>query len=212
MPRIEDVRDVLARHQPVTREAPARAAVAVVLRPERSGADVLLIERARKAGDPWSGHMAFPGGRQDPEDPSPRATAERETLEEVGLDLAGAELLGRLDDLEGRQAGRPVGLAISAFVYGVPDPPRLVPNEEEVESAFWVPLEHLLASERHVDYRFEHELGSLTMPGIRVGDAEPHVVWGLTYRFLETFFELLGHRLPAGHRLVTLSEGARERR
>jgi 8-oxo-dGTP pyrophosphatase MutT (NUDIX family) len=212
MPRIDEVRSALARHHAVTKDAPARAAVALVLRPDAAGrSEVLLIERARKEGDPWSGHMAFPGGRQDPEDPSPRATAERETLEEVGLDLAGAELLGQLDDLEGRHAGRPVGLAISAFVYGVPDPPHLAPNDQEVESAFWVPLDQLLARERHVDYRFRHELGAFTMPGIRVGHAEPHVVWGLTYRFLETFFELLGRPLPPGQRIVALGaeEGGR---
>jgi 8-oxo-dGTP pyrophosphatase MutT (NUDIX family) len=204
MPRIEEVRSALARHRPLTHAAPARAAVAMVLRPDPAGrGEVLLIERARKAGDPWSGHMAFPGGRQDPEDPSPRVTAERETLEEVGMDLAPAELLGQLDDLEGRHAGRPAGLVISAFVYHLPEPPRLAPNEE-VESAFWVPLEQLLARERHVDYRFRHELGALTMPGIRVGEAEPHVVWGLTYRFLERFFELLGRPLPAGRPLDAL--------
>jgi ADP-ribose pyrophosphatase YjhB (NUDIX family) len=152
--------------------------------------------------------MAFPGGRQDPEDPSPRATAERETLEEVGIDLAGAELLGQLDDLEGRHAGRPAGLAISAFVYCVSEPLLLVPNEDEVESAFWVPLARLLARERHVDYRFRHELGALTMPGIRVGEAEPHVVWGLTYRFLEGFFELLGRPLRSGEVAAVGAGGA----
>jgi 8-oxo-dGTP pyrophosphatase MutT (NUDIX family) len=211
MPHIDEVRAALARHHAVTRSAPSRAAVALLLRPDGVGlSELLLIERARKEGDPWSGHMAFPGGRQDPEDPSPRATAERETLEEVGIDLAGAELLGQLDDLEGRHAGRPAGLAISAFVYCVPSPPLLVPNEDEVESAFWVPLAELQARERHVDYRFRHELGALTMPGIRVSEAEPHVVWGLTYRFLEHFFELLGRPLRAGAE-VELAGAERDR-
>jgi len=198
MASVEEVRSALARHRPVMLDGPARAAVAMVLRPGAARrSDVLLIERAHKAGDPWSGHMAFPGGRQDPEDESPRVTAERETLEEVGVDLAGAELLGRLDDLAGRHAGRPDGLVISAFVYHVPEPPPLAPNEE-VERAFWLPVASLLEPARHVDYRFRHELGTLAMPGIRVGDAEHHVVWGLTYRFLEHFFTLLGRRLPAG--------------
>jgi 8-oxo-dGTP pyrophosphatase MutT (NUDIX family) len=206
MPRIDEVRAALAHHRPITRSAPARAAVAMVLRPDASACgEVLLIERARKAGDPWSGHMAFPGGRQDPEDDSPRVTAERETLEEVGMDLAPAELLGQLDDLEGRHAGRPAGLVISAFVYHLPEAPRLVPNEE-VETAFWVPLAELLAPARHVDYRFRHELGAFTMPGIRVGAAEPHVVWGLTYRFLERFFELLGRPLPGAGAAQAIAE------
>jgi len=198
MPTIEGVRRALADHRPEEREAQMRAAVAMILRPNAAGdSDVLLIERASREGDPWSGHMAFPGGRQSPLDPEPRITAERETLEEVGLDLRPAELLGRLGDLEGRQAGKRVGLVISAFVYHLPEPPPLVVASHEVESAFWVPLPELLDPARHVDYRFGHELGSLTMPGIRVGSADPHVVWGLTYRFLETFLALLGQPLPA---------------
>jgi 8-oxo-dGTP pyrophosphatase MutT (NUDIX family) len=175
-----------------------RAAVALVLRSGPAGdAEVLLIERALKEGDPWSGHMAFPGGRQSPGDPAPRSTAERETFEEVGLDLRAAELLGRLDDLEGRQAGRAVGLVISAFVYHLPDPPPLVVCSDEVQSAFWVPLPLLREPTRQVAYHFRHELGALDMPGIRVGEAQPHVVWGLTYRFVELFLALLGQPLPS---------------
>jgi 8-oxo-dGTP pyrophosphatase MutT (NUDIX family) len=197
MATIEAVRRALADHRPEPREAVTRAAVAVVLRPHAAGhGEVLLIERAAREGDPWSGHMAFPGGRQSPTDPTPRITAERETFEEVGLDLRAAERLGQLDDLEGRQAGRRVGLVISAFVYHVPDPPPLVVCSHEVQAALWVPLPQLLEPARQVDYRFGPEGASLSMPGIRVGDAEPHVVWGLTYRFLETFLALLGHPLP----------------
>lgn len=193
MSEVEEVRRVLAAHQPAAREAGARAAVAVVLRDSANGGvDVLLIERAHKAGDPWSGHMAFPGGRQDPTDLSARHTAERETFEEVGLDLTTAELLGQLDDLEGRHSGRPAGLAISAFVFFVGDPAPLLLQPEEVQAAFWVPLARLTDRAAHVDYHFRHELVSLDMPGIRVGEPEAHVVWGLTYRFLEDFLAILG--------------------
>ena len=197
MTQLQTVRSALARHLPVSLDAPSRAAVAMLLRPGRAARpEVLLIERAHKEGDPWSGHMAFPGGRTSPYDASLRATAERETLEEVGLDLVGAELLGQLDDLEGRNAGRPVGLAISAFVYALAEaPPLAVPNAE-VQSALWVPLDLLAEPARHVEYRFASERGRLAMPGIRVGEAEPHVVWGLTYRFLEDFFALIGDPLP----------------
>jgi 8-oxo-dGTP pyrophosphatase MutT (NUDIX family) len=198
MAEIEGIRRALARHRPALQPAgAARAAVAVVLRPGDVGsAELLLIERARKAGDPWSGHMAFPGGRHEPGDAEPRATAERETLEEVGLDLRAGELLGQLDDLEGRHAGRPSGLVISAFVYHLPEPPPLRVQREEVESAFWVPLSLLWQPERLVDYRLRAELGRLAMPGIRVGEADAHVVWGLTYRFLESLSGLLGRPFP----------------
>ena len=97
---LSEIRRVLAAHEPVTlaTEGNHQAAVAVVLRDAKGTPELLLIERARREGDPWSGHMAFPGGRLDPTDSDPRSAAERETLEEVGVRLARAESLGRLDE------------------------------------------------------------------------------------------------------------------
>lgn len=196
MPDLDLIRKALEGHRPRLRPAERQAAVALVLRGGAAGPEILFIERAEHPEDPWSGHMAFPGGRVDPGDPSPRSAAERETAEEVGLDLAGAEVLGRLDDLEGRHAGRPAGLVISAFVYHVGDPPRLRPNQE-VREALWVPVRQVLDPERHIDFRFPRYPESMpAYPGIVVGDPDRHVVWGLTYRFLERFFEIVGRPLP----------------
>ncbi|HKA14963.1 MAG TPA: CoA pyrophosphatase [Myxococcota bacterium] len=168
-----------------------QAAVAMVLTDGKPGADVLFIERARATGDPWSGHMAFPGGRVDPGDPSGQHAAERETLEEVGLSLAGAELLGRLDDKKGNPRTHPE-LVISAFVYHTPAPGELAINSE-VQDAFWFPLDALLDRARHVQYTAH---GEFEFPGILVGEPDRHVVWGLTYSFLESFFSVLGSPLP----------------
>ncbi|MDH3687420.1 MAG: CoA pyrophosphatase [Myxococcales bacterium] len=201
MPRVTDVRRLLADHRPTTKSTAGRdrASVAVVLREGAGrGSEVLFIERARKPGDPWSGHMAFPGGRAEAVDPSPSFTAARETLEEVGLDLVDAEILGRLDDLEGRRDGKPVGMVISAFVYHVAEPSPLLLQKSEVEAAFWFPVRELADPERHVPYRWRHSNGmNMEMPGIRVGDSEPHVVWGLTYRFVEILMGLIERPLPA---------------
>jgi 8-oxo-dGTP pyrophosphatase MutT (NUDIX family) len=169
------------------------ASVAVVLREREGRPQVLFIERARKSGDPWSGHMAFPGGRMEPADPDARRAAERETEEEVGVSLEPAEYLGRLDDLEGRHAGRPAGLVVSAHVYHLPLPPAVVPNEEEVREAFWFPVTELLDPERHVGYALP---GGVEFPGILVGRPERHIVWGLTYRFLEVLLRAVGRPLP----------------
>ena len=168
-----------------------RAAVAMVLTEGKSGADVLFIERARHPGDPWSGHMAFPGGRVDPGDATGRHAAERETLEEVGLSLAGAELLGRLDDTKGNPRTHPE-IVISAFVYHAPAPGELTINHE-VQDAFWFPLDGLVDRARHVHYTAH---GEYEFPGILVGEPDRHVVWGLTYSFLESFFALVGSPLP----------------
>lgn len=195
MPSLDEIRGALALHRPTTvdDETLRRAAVAMVLR-DSARPEVLFIERAHRAGDPWSGHMAFPGGRIEAGDADARRAAERETLEEVGVDLAGAEYLGRLDDLEGHRATGAARLVISAFVYHLATPARLVPNHE-VRQAFWFPLRGLLEPVRHVEY----ELAPVRwkgLPGILVGDPQRHVVWGLTYRFLERFFALVGRPLP----------------
>jgi 8-oxo-dGTP pyrophosphatase MutT (NUDIX family) len=197
MTSIEEIRSALSGHEPATLppQPQHHAAVAMVLREGDGVLEVLFIERAQREGDPWSGHMAFPGGRIDSGDAHARDAAERETLEEVGVNLADAEVLGRLDDLRGRHAGGPerVGL-ISAFVYHAPDPEPLRPNWE-VEQAFWFPLRSLLEAERRVGYSLTRA-GGLRFPGILVGEPERHVVWGLTYRFLEIFFQIVGHPLP----------------
>ena len=190
---IDAVRSAFARHEPKVVDDPARprAAVALVLRDAADGPDVLLIERAKHPEDPWSGHMAFPGGRVDPGDRHARDAAERETMEEVGLSLAGTERLGRLDDLEGRHAGRPLPLVISAWVYHVPEPGPLALNYE-VATALWVPVTRLVDPTQHVEY--PTPIGGY--PGILVGAPDRHIVWGLTYRFLEIFLDRVGSPLP----------------
>jgi 8-oxo-dGTP pyrophosphatase MutT (NUDIX family) len=185
------VRAALAAHRPRELRARRHAAVAVLLCDAPGEPELLFIERARRLGDPWSGHMAFPGGLVDPGDADARAAAERETREEVGVDLGGAELLGRLDDLPaGVRLVAP--LVLSAFVYRVGERPRVVPNHE-VASTVWVPASWLLDPARHVGWGW----GPTRFPGILVGEPGRHVVWGLTYRLLENLFEVVGARLSA---------------
>ena len=190
--QLDEIRRALDAHAPVelADAASRRAAVAMVLASRPAGPSVLFIERASHPGDPWSGHMAFPGGRVDPGDAWPRDAAERETLEEVGLDLRSAQWIGRLDDKQGNPRTRPT-LLISAFVYALPEPARLRPNRE-VREAFWFPLRELSDPARAVPYRAH----AVDFPGILVGEPERHVVWGLTYSFLESFFRVVGQPLP----------------
>jgi 8-oxo-dGTP pyrophosphatase MutT (NUDIX family) len=196
MPSIDEVRSAFARYRPqIVSDWPKRRAAVVVALCERPGEElqVLFIERASRQGDPWSGHMAFPGGRVDDTDASPQAAAQRETLEEVGLSLAGCELLGQLDDSPGLP-GTARELVVSAFVFQVIEPQPLVTNHE-VRKAFWFPVESLLDSRLHIEHQVVR--GTRThFPGILVGDPGRHVVWGLTYRFLESFLQIIGQPLP----------------
>ena len=199
---LDPIRRALATHDPATLEiSDSRgAAVALVLRQSREELEVLFIERARREGDPWSGHMAFPGGRVDPDDPDVRSAAERETLEEVGIRLDAAERLGRLDDMRGNRGVGVPSLVVSAFVYYAKDPPELVANYE-VQDTFWFPVSSLLDPERHVEYPIPWNSGD-SFPGIRVGTPDGQVVWGLTYRFLEEFLGIIGSPLPERWKLL----------
>ncbi len=193
MVSLDAIREALREHRHETLVDPGapRAAVAMVFREQPGAPELLFIERATREGDPWSGHMAFPGGRVDPGDPGTRAAAERETLEEVGLRLEGSERLGRLDDVRGYRGGRELSLIISAYLYRLEGEQTITINHE-VASALWVPIPRLLDTDYHVPY--PHRPGNY--PGIQVGDPDRHVVWGLTYRFVRVLFGLLGHRLP----------------
>lgn len=190
MRTIEEVRHALAAHAPRALGGTRRAAVAVVLHETAAQVEMLFIERSRRVGDPWSGQMAFPGGRLDPDDADARAAAERETREEVALDLGGAELLGQLDDLHaGVRVVAP--LVLSAFVYRIAGSPILRLNHE-VREALWISLSSLLEPTRHIRYRW----GPTRFPGIVVGEPDRHVVWGLTHQLVEGFFRLGGVTLP----------------
>ncbi|MFK7896899.1 MAG: CoA pyrophosphatase [Myxococcota bacterium] len=193
---IDFVKQKLALHVPERKKEPGvnQAAVAVVLRERAGTTEVLLIERALREGDPWSGHMAFPGGRIEPGDDSTRSAASRETFEEVGVALSEADYLGRVADRVGnpRIQSR---LIISAHAFHLQADQDFVLEESEVQSAFWFPLLEMHAEERLVDYAVP-QMPKVRFPGILVGEPTRHIVWGLTYGFLEDFFTLLERPLP----------------
>jgi 8-oxo-dGTP pyrophosphatase MutT (NUDIX family) len=166
-----------------------RAAVAMIVREDTGGPLVLLIRRADRPGDAWSGHMAFPGGREDPEDGNLLATAIRETLEEVGLDLEKVgRLLGQLAPLPAMARGRPVGMTIVPFVFELVANAELL-YSEEVAEAVWVPLDPLLQGQLRTTLAVDRDGGErVDLPAHDVGG---RVVWGLTYRMLDSLFDLL---------------------
>lgn len=194
---LAQTRAALAERTPETVADPSlnRAAVALILRDGPAGLEIFFIERSRREDDPWSGHMAFPGGRLEEVDADTRAAAERETLEEVGIPLLDAEYLGVLSDLQGSPRFRQNRLVVTAHVYYSTFDGAPVLDALEVASSMWVSVEHLLAPENHVGYQSK-TTADLEFPGIQVGEPGRHVVWGLTYRFLEIFMEAVGTPLP----------------
>ena len=152
------------------------AAVSMILRNPESPS-VLLIERARRAGDPWSGQIAFPGGKMQNGDRTAKDTAVRETKEEMGIDLDGAaDFLGY-----GRVTTTHAGnMDVVPSVFALRRHVEITPNEE-VASFRWIGLEELLAPGARSNYRLGNEGSAVRMPAYAVGG---YVVWGLTYRIL----------------------------
>lgn len=176
----------------------AYAAVAMVFREGRESVEVLLIERAEREGDPWSGHMAFPGGRLEEGDDSTRSAARRETFEEVGVELADAEYLGQLDDIVGSPRKSPT-LVVAAHAFFLTENQAFELAPDEVQAAFWFPLADMLEEARRVEFTTSHRPGD-RFPGILVGIPDRHVVWGLTYRFLENLLDVLGQSISGAPR------------
>lgn len=166
-----------------------------MLREGAAGAEVLFIERAMREGDPWSGHMAFPGGRLEGGDDSPRTAACRETLEEVGLELAAAEYLGHVCDLTGR-SGSPTPMIVSAHAFHLQNDQPLTLDPAEVRSAFWFPLSALHDDARQTTHAIA-QLPDRIFPAIVVGEPDRHFVWGLTYRVLEQMFAIVDRPFAA---------------
>lgn len=163
------------------------AAVAAVVR-QREVPEVLLIRRAEHPGDPWSGHMAFPGGRHDPSDRDLLHTAVRETDEELGLALGASNLLGRLDDVHAIAKGRRVGLVIAPHVFALEGDPVLVPNPAEVREYVWASVPALMSGESDTTFTYEYEGTRYKLPAY---DVSGNIVWGLTHRMLGVLFEAL---------------------
>jgi len=163
----------------------AKGAVAMILRGIRGPVEVLLIERAEREGDPWSGQIAFPGGRRARTDRTLLDTARRETKEEVGLSLVrDARLLGWLP---WRAPANRVDWIVVPYVFTLRRSAQPKPTPE-VARAFWARVDALPATLHKAILEFPD--GDLEAPAFDVGGGKP--LWGFTFRVLCDFFDLVG--------------------
>lgn len=188
-PRIERLARSLSE-RPASRVARAprhiEAAVTVLLRPA-DDLEILLVRRAERERDPWSGHVGLPGGRREPGDRDLTHTALRETEEETGIALAErGRTLGFLDEVEPAGPGLPP-IVVTPLVGVVPVDVPMDVNPRELADATWAPLAALrdpAARARHVERIDDLEV---SFPAIRYDE---FLVWGLTYRVLVGFLDL----------------------
>lgn len=182
---------LIAQHEPRIKQQPARirAAVCVVLRRVGDEFEFLMMQRAFHENDPWSGQMAFPGGKVEQTDASPKAAAMRETFEEVGIDLASAIYVGRLNDLYGFKHQDTYIAHISSFVFLLTEPAKITPNYE-VADTVWLPFSYLEnAANFMILEKPRAEIPD--MPAINIDLNKQQVLWGLSLRILLMIYDLL---------------------
>ncbi len=154
-----------------------------------ASAEVLIIKRARRAGDPWSGHLALPGGHAEPGDETLLAAALRETAEEVGIDARqGGRVLGRLPTISPMSVRLPP-IAVTPFVVSIASDAALHPQQGEVDEAFWMPLSVLRNAGPSAVVR------RVIKDDVRQWPAYPSPhgpIWGITERILSGFLALIG--------------------
>ena len=190
MPALEGARLKLRDYRPV--EIPFEtgmiaAAVAVFLHDGDDGLETLFIHRAVRAGDTWSGQIAFPGGRREPGDGDLLDTAIRETHEEIGVDLTAAERLGVLDDLHPRTPVLPP-VVVRPFVFALTSRPPIVLSPE-VQDAFWVSFQSLAAPGVRGEITIDHPgIPRLVLPAYTLGN---RTVWGMSERILTPLISLV---------------------
>ncbi len=167
-------------------EVERRAAVTLVFKPSDGGPHGLFVHRAEAEGDPWSGHMALPGGRADPDDVDLIATAQRELQEETGLTLQRAAFLGRLHDVRPRSRDLP-SIAVAPFVAWHEDPGEILPNVE-IQGHIWIPLDVLRDPRHRSELRVKVRGGARVVPTIEYRD---YTIWGLTLSIVERFLQIM---------------------
>jgi 8-oxo-dGTP pyrophosphatase MutT (NUDIX family) len=186
----------LADHSParkLLRRLMKRSAVAMILQVREGELHILMIKRAEREGDPWSGHMAFPGGRMDKTDAHGYAVAVRETEEEVGLSLGREDqCIGRLTDLNARPHRGTFGMAVSPFVFRLEREVQFTPNHEVAE-VVWVPLEFLLDTDNREKMVWKYKGVEIPMPCYMYEDRR---IWGLSLMMLDELLDLIEGRNP----------------
>jgi len=192
---LDHVITALAAHVPditASRNAIRNAAVAMILSDRGDqGLSALFIQRAQHPDDPWSGQMAFPGGRFEPYDDTLVRAAMRETHEEVGIALTEEHALGRLSDVSGGRLDLH-HLAVSPFVFYAPDPIEIRHNYE-VADTVWVPLSFLGDPARIEPYVFPRDPQRREFPS---WNYQGYVIWGLTYRIIANYLRLFNVNIP----------------
>jgi 8-oxo-dGTP pyrophosphatase MutT (NUDIX family) len=165
-----------------------RSAVAIIMRQSVDGLEALMIKRAEREGDPWSGHMAFPGGLSEHDDRNNLHTAQRETLEEVGLNTEHyTQCRGRLSDILARRHRGKKPMVVTPYLFTIDDVPELQLNHE-VADVFWIPLNFLANRDNRETMQWQMKKINWTLPCYFY---QQQRIWGLSLMMLDELIKVL---------------------
>lgn len=165
-----------------------RAGVALILKALGKDLSVLFIQRALHEDDPWSGHIAFPGGHHERTDTDVLQTVVRETEEEVGITLAPSDCVSQLPFEKPYTSDQRTDLVVLPYVFVLTHEPDLYLNHE-VSEVMWVSLTQLVSGELLTNETVNFNSKEYQLPGFRLNDK--HFIWGLTYRVLQRFCSII---------------------
>jgi len=163
-----------------------RASVAMILHQTADDVEMLFIQRAVHDLDPWSGHIAFPGGKLEEGELECQAAC-RETQEETGIDLEQGRYLGRLSDIVGSN----LPVRVSCCLFGVDRMLFRPVLNEEVRDLFWVKVSELRDPGRHFQSSVAFDQRRFEVPAFQLPVENKPVLWGITYRLVRQFLSLL---------------------
>jgi 8-oxo-dGTP pyrophosphatase MutT (NUDIX family) len=167
---------------------PRHASVGIIVAGAKENPSICFIRRAKWESDPWSEHIAFPGGSRSADEDAVQ-TLRRELQEEIGWVIEEHRRPTPLPQLRIRLAGRERLMLLDAFVYRVEGEPPVLKCGPEVASAFWIPVSELWNT-KNLDY---HALGdngeTLVYPAIRTSHG---IIFGITLRVLTLLSDQIG--------------------
>lgn len=168
------------------RPAQRCSAVALIFHEQDNSLKLCFGRRAPYEGDPWSGDMAFPGGKAEKEDQTFHDVAKREVWEETGLRLEDCHLVGSLKETKAFGSRKRPPLIVRPMVYAFHELPGPFNLGDELAAAYWIPLSHLWDKNNWTT--LVYSANGRTYPGIRYGE---QIIWGFTLRVLLAFSEFM---------------------
>ncbi len=175
-------------HPSITESSPSFACVSIIVFQIKNQLELLFIERQKNPSDPWSGHIAFPGGKKTIEDITPIDAALRETKEEIGFELCRSNVIGKLDDLQSRKSGNFHNLIVRPYLFllELKTYPQFVLNVNEVSAVHLVNLENLINTPTIKYFEYQYESQKISLPSIPLKENK---IWGLTYLIIRNLQE-----------------------